>query len=606
VQVQKAHRRRAAAVRALWATSAAVAALTVFLAADAASGWAEGRRLAVYLVVAAASGTAVAGLALAAWLRIPSPLYVARLIERYHPELKNALITFVELESDPPASRRAGTTAGGGPAEDPSVAAAVGRQAARVLSGADPTEFLPSRGIRTPAMAAAAAVSILAGVLWMGQGVLFRPWVSAAQASPAAGEQATSPTTLAPLKEPALSVRPAASAGSGQAASAGSGQAASAENRSEALGAAIQADREKLERLAEALAATAAGPGSSAASAGSGQAGSAAQSAAPTGRMAGDARGGTGQGTTQAASGGATKISQNGGCHPQTKFGGDAATGQGTPKPHRLGVAPDSGSSEIVSKSAGGSAAGGAVKSSAAPGRGQPPEAESAGQASGEPLPNDGGDGAGDDGAAGATAGLRPGAAGLRPGGPTPPKQPLRLRRLEAGTGGSVAGGMPAARQGGSDGPPLVQRPQTADFPRNTLDAMRRVRRLIEEADGRIRDGEVNDAFLGRMGMSHAEFHRFVAAWQRTLETSAPEADAPAGVSGVVESDATARGELIRPAMGSESRPVLGAAAADKGDLVQGGDSRVSLRLRPAVAAYFEAVGRLAAEKTVKGSAWGE
>ena len=310
VQVQKAHRRRAAAVRALWATSAAVAALTVFLAADAASGWAEGRRLAVYLVVAAASGTAVAGLALAAWLRIPSPLYVARLIERYHPELKNALITFVELESDPPASRRAGTTAGGGPAEDPSVAAAVGRQAARILSGADPTEFLPSRGIRTPAIAAAAAVSILAGVLWMGQGVLFRPWVSAAQASPAAGEQATSPTTLAPLKEPALSVRPAASAGSGQAASA--------ENRSEALGAAIQADREKLERLAEALAATAAGPGSSAASAGSGQAGSAAQSAAPTGRMAGDARGGTGQGTTQAASGGATKISQNGGCHPQT------------------------------------------------------------------------------------------------------------------------------------------------------------------------------------------------------------------------------------------------------------------------------------------------
>jgi len=126
---------------------------------------------------------------------------------------------------------------------------------------------------------------------------------------------------------------------------------------------------------------------------------------------------------------------------------------------------------------------------------------------------------------------------------------------------------------------------------------MRQVRRLIEEADGRIRDGEVNDAFLGRMGMTNAEFHRFVAAWHRTLEAAAPEADAPAGVSAVVEPDAAARGELIRPAAGSESRPVLGGAASGVGDLVQGGDSRVSRRLRSAVAAYFEAAGRLAAEK---------
>jgi hypothetical protein len=559
VQVQKAHRRRAAAARALWATSAAVAALTVFLAADAASGWAEGRRLAVYLVIALASGTAVVGLALAAWLRIPSPFYVARLIERRHPELKNALITYVELESDPACPERAEA------AEDPSVAAAVGRQAAKVLSSADPTEFLPSRGIRTPALAATATVGLLAGVLWMGQGVLFRPWVSAAQAhsagsgqaSPQAGEQATAPSALAAIMKTAGSVRPAASAGSGQAASA--------ENRSEALGAAIQADREKLERLAEALAATPSTGSGQAASAGSGQAGAAAQSAASS------AAGGAGQATTQAASGGAQELSQNGGCHPQTKFGGDAATGQGTPKQHRLGVAPDSGSSEIVSKSAGGSAAGGgAVKSSAAPGRGQRPEAESAGQGSG---------------------GSSLAADGNEAGG------------AMAGTGGSAGGEATAARQGGLDGPPLVQRPQTADFPRNTLDAMRQVRRLIEEADGRIRDGEVNDAFLGRMGMSNAEFHRFVAAWQRTLETAAPEADAPAGVSGVVEPDATARGELIRPAMGSESRPVLGtSAASDKGDLVQGGDSCVSPRLRPAVAAYFEAVGRLAAQKPVKGS----
>ena len=554
MQVQTVHRRRAAAVRALWATSAAVAALTIFLAADAASGWAEGRRLAVYLVIFLASGTAVAGLAWAAWLRIPSPLYVARLIERHHPELKNALITFVELES--------------GPAEDPSVAAAVGRQAARILSDADPTELLPSRGIHTPAMAAATAVSLLAGVFWMGQGVLFRPWVSAAEARPAAGDQATSPTTLALLKEPAFSVRPAASA----------------ENRSEALGAAIQADREKLKRLAEALAATAAGSSSSA--------GSTSQS---TGLSA---AGGVGQGTTRtpnagpkSAEGSAAGSAQAG----QSVSGQRSGTGCGQASSPAGGQAAGSASGGRESSASGaagtecagvgrssrqtsgaGAAAGGAVKSSATSGRGQRPEAENAGQGGGgSSLAADGNE------AGGATAGLRPG---------------------EAGTGGSAGGSATAARQGRSNGPPLVQRPQTADFPRNTLDAMRQVRRLIEEVDGRIRDGEVNDAFLGRMGMSNAEFHRFVAAWQRTLETAAPEADAPAGVSAVVEPDATTRGELIRPVMGSESRPVLGTAAPDKGDLVQGGDSHVSPRLRPAVAAYFEAVGRLAAQKPVKGS----
>jgi hypothetical protein len=562
VQVQKAHRRHAAAVRALWATSAAVAALTIFLAADAASGWAEGRRLAVYLVIAAASGTAVVGLALAAWMRIPSPLYVARRIERRRPELKNALITFVELESDP--------------AEDPSVAAAVGRQAARVLSGADPTEFLPSRGIRTPAMAATAAVGLLAGVLWMGQGVLFRPWVSAAQAGPLAGEQATSPTTLAALTKPQTPIHPVASAGSGQAASA--------ENRSdETLGAAIQADREKLERLAEALAATAAGPGSSAASAGSGQAGSAAQSAASA------AAGGVGQGTTPAPNAGPKSEAGNtpdsaGAAQGVSGQRGGAGRGQasgpaggqvtggvsgGVPRPVLSGRASDVNALSTAGQDPPwhmGEATLNTYRPAAGGGQGPVPQA-----------------GIADQGAGGNSAGTGRSEA---PG-------------AMIGTGGS-GGGTSASRRGVTDGPPLVQRPQTADFPRNALDAMRQVRRLIEEADGRIRDGEVNDAFLGRMGMSNAEFHRFVAAWQRTLETAAPEADAPAGVSGVVGPDATARGELIRPAMGSEARPVLGAAAFDKGDLVQGGDSCVSPRLRPAVAAYFEAVGRLAAEKPVK------
>jgi len=44
------------------------------------------------------------------------------------------------------------------------------------------------------------------------------------------------------------------------------------------------------------------------------------------------------------------KLSPNEGCHPQTKFGGAASAGYSTPKQHRLGVAPESGSSEIDKK----------------------------------------------------------------------------------------------------------------------------------------------------------------------------------------------------------------------------------------------------------------
>ena len=47
---------------------------------------------------------------------------------------------------------------------------------------------------------------------------------------------------------------------------------------------------------------------------------------------------------------GTKNLSQNGGCHPQTKFGGAVSTIHGTPKRNRLGVAPAGGSSEMVFK----------------------------------------------------------------------------------------------------------------------------------------------------------------------------------------------------------------------------------------------------------------
>ena len=540
--VQRAHRRRAAAARALWAAASAVTALTVCMIADAAYGWAEGGRLFVYPAIAAAALAAVAGIALAAWMRIPSALYVARLIESRRPELRNALMTFVELESDPACPERAEA------AEDPSLAAAVGRQATRSLSRADPGDFVSAGGIRLPAVAAATACGLLAAVLWMGQGVFFRPWIATAEAGPTAGKQATTPPALAAITKPAESVHPAAAAA----------------NPSEAIAAAIEADREKLERLAEALAAT------------------------PSAGSVRQAHGPSTSRTGQAASAG----SQAG---PKSDAGntpGTACAGQGAPD-QRGGA----GRGQAIGPAGGqvaGSASGGA-ESSASGATGHAARAGGTDQAAAGGQGPEPQSGIADQGAGGNSAGTgRSEAAGAM-----------------AGSGGSAGGEATAARQGGADGPPPAPGgwPQTADFPQNALDAMRRVRRLIEEADGRIRDGEVNDAFLGRIGMTSAEFHRFVAAWERTLETASPEAESAASacsgqaanVSVAAGAVAAARGELIRPETGSESRPVLGAAAApDGGDLVQGGDARVSRRLRPAVAAYFEAAARLAAGKNAK------
>jgi len=141
---------------------------------------------------------------------------------------------------------------------------------------------------------------------------------------------------------------------------------------------------------------------------------------------------------------------------------------------------------------------------------------------------------------------------------------------------------------------------------------MRKVRRLIDEADTRLRDGEVTDAFLGRMGMSNAEFRRFIAAWQRQLEKPSPEPDAgasgdtrkspaaPAAGSSAPVSGSAPKVEFLPAGTGADARPVAGlapAAAAIQGGAVQGADTSVSVRMRPAVSAYFEAVGRLAAEK---------
>ena len=136
-----------------------------------------GHRIIVYLAATAAGLMAVAGAAARAARPVPSAFYVARLIEKRRPDLKNSLITFVELASEGAADR--------------SLCAAVGRRAARLLAGTDPVEFLPAPALRRPLAAAGAAALVLGACLWLAQGTLFAPWAAAAQAGPV-GEAPTS------------------------------------------------------------------------------------------------------------------------------------------------------------------------------------------------------------------------------------------------------------------------------------------------------------------------------------------------------------------------------------------------------------------------------
>ena len=145
--IQAALRRRAAVRAGLWAVAGALAALAAVLVADMAWGL-SGARIIFYLAATAAGLMAVAGAAARAARPVPSAFYVARLIEKRRPDLKNALITFVELACEGAADR--------------SLYAAVGRRAARLLAGTDPVEFLPAPALRRPLAAAGAAAIILA------------------------------------------------------------------------------------------------------------------------------------------------------------------------------------------------------------------------------------------------------------------------------------------------------------------------------------------------------------------------------------------------------------------------------------------------------------
>ncbi|HUU31677.1 MAG TPA: hypothetical protein VMY69_06220, partial [Phycisphaerae bacterium] len=284
-QVQSALRRRAAVMAALWATAGVLAAESIILLADAVWDLCGSARLAVYLVTALSGAVTATIVAFVAWSRRPSDAYVARLIEKHRPALKNALITFVELRS--------------APGEDLSMGLAVGRRAVRILADDEVETFLAPFSVRRPAAATLVAAWILGMGLWLAQGVLFKPWVPAAEASVAqGGGQSPAATCLSgrqvqPLTPPDISATslPAGQAGSpteavtetpqpeeaspaaggdsdgdaeadGDPATRGSASQSSAApdvkgeasaGAAQALAAAIQAQRETLERLASAL-----------------------------------------------------------------------------------------------------------------------------------------------------------------------------------------------------------------------------------------------------------------------------------------------------------------------------------------------------------------
>ena len=544
--LQATLRRRATASATLWAAAAGLAAMAGLLAADAAVGLPAGRG-GIYL--AAAGATLAAALAAAGWTyrRRPSAYFVARLIEGQRPDLKNAVITFVELQSTP--------------ADDPSMAEAVARRAARLLSREAPEAFLPPSAARRPAFAAAAAATVLAVGLWMAQGTLFPPWTAATYAATAGDGPSAEAET----------------AGDGDAAaSCGSNSTASGGVPSlRALAAAARADADKFARLAQALG----GEGGSAPDASGG---------GPSGK------GAAGAGKSGGGAGGAD--SSNDAENPANNAGGQS-TGRG-------GESSSGGGSSEKS----GTATGGGNESAAG---GGPQKAGDWPANTPSSKPSPGSESGGHEGS------RKENAANNAPSSPaTARAEGSGGGSAEAGgqgVGGSAAGAGDAQGSGAAgDGrrappsggdPPLGKFTPTEEFPAEALDSLRRSRRLIDQADRVLRDGEVNDAFLGRMGMGAAEFRRFVTAWQRDLAAASAGPDATAAAGRVTQSPNVAAvkpGEILRPDAGRDARSVAGPldlAPDGRQGWLQSGESRPSARLQPAVTAYFQAVGAMGPRK---------
>jgi len=444
-------------------------------------------------------------------------------------------MTFLDLSADSGA--------------DPSAAVAIARRSARLLAKFEPTRLLSPHRLRRPcAVVAGAAVALAVGV-WLAQGVLFQPWIGQAEAGLASGGPAA--TALGGAGTP-----PVETAGA---------VAAQPEELAASLAPSPEPKRhgEQSRRAGTAQQKEASAPGSEQAASGALadeiaaeaktlehlasalQALASSPSSAPS-SSADQGSAGAGQGAGRDSS---QESQQGGGSDPAGSEGptplASAGSSEGSSDGNRDGTAGGTEHAETENNGSGAEHQQAAADS-----------AKSPTTAAGDPGGTVGGSSQGNDGQAG--------------GG-----------RQTSGPGR----------------PPIPERPQPTAFPKNPLDATRWADRLIKEADRRLREGEVSDAFLDRMGMSQADFRRFVVAWQRRL-ASAVRGPGVTQAAGVVRTAAPpGAGEAVEASGAGLARTMV-----DRGpegtpgpsDLVQEDSSQVSVRFRPVVSAYYDELSRLA------------
>jgi len=101
------------------------------------------------------------------------------------------------------------------------------------------------------------------------------------------------------------------------------------------------------------------------------------------------------------------------------------------------------------------------------------------------------------------------------------------------------------------------------------------------------------------MGMSPAEFRRFVVTWRERLETASAGLRVTAEPSEMRKGAETDPGEWMPASGAALSRPVLDSGPegpVTPSDQVQDAESPVSPRFRPIVEAYFEQLARWISE----------
>jgi hypothetical protein len=488
---------RAAKTAAVWTAAAAVAALTAVVALGAAAGLPAS----VVWMTAGAGAVAVAVAAAVGYRPRPSATYLARLVERERPELKESLVTLVELAADASSDR--------------SMQTALARRAARILSRDPPHAFLPTVSWRRPGWTLAASAVMLGCVLWMAKGTAVAPWL------------------------------PGATAGTPTLASG------------EGSGAAAQADEDGVRPGARAAREHAGGAGRSSREREVAAVHERARDVRPAGRD--EPAGAAGA----AAGGGSEAVARAGDARAPRSAGGAREHAGGASQGDGIGASPRPAPRE----------------------QGGEPDAARAGEQGTDPRGGaggaDGGDRSSREREFADTSG-RP--RDLRPAGADP---------SPAGGGPADGHTRPLTRTVRTS--PLPQRNPGEAAPENVLDTMRQRKPLMEK-DDRSPEGDAPPRpFLGKMGVNPADDRRYTTAWSAGRQRSARDSDAAPGhprpAAGPAEN-----GRLLTAAGDAAARSVVvptDAEAGERGRLIHAAEVRVSPRLRPAVRAYFERIGRL-------------